>query len=254
MAAVPLAVALAAQAQFTSTNINGSLTITSYTGSNVVVTIPGSTNGYHVTGIGMSSFAYHGIVSVSVPDSVTFIGDYAFAGCLDLTNITMGHGVASIGNYAFDNCFSLPIVLLPNSLTNLGDEAFAECASLTGAFFAGNAPGPNSTTFFDDDAMVYYLPGTTGWGDTYGGATTAFWTLPSPLILNAGLNRGILAGGFHFTVSWATNLPIVVDACTNLAYPMWQPLRTNGLVNGTNYFSDPNWTNYPARFYRALQM
>jgi hypothetical protein len=29
-----------------------------------------------------------------------------------------------------------------------------------------------------------------------------------------------------------------------------QPVITNTLVNGTNYFSDPQWTNYPGRFYR----
>ena len=43
---------------------------------------------------------------------------------------------------------------------------------------------------------------------------------------------------------------IVVEASKNLASSVWSPARTNTLTNGSFYFSDPQWTNYPARFYR----
>ncbi len=43
----------------------------------------------------------------------------------------------------------------------------------------------------------------------------------------------------------------MVEAATNLANPVWIPVSTNPLTGGTNYFSDPQWTNYPERFYRA---
>jgi hypothetical protein len=59
-------------------------------------------------------------------------------------------------------------------------------------------------------------------------------------------------GGFGFTISWATNVSVVVEAATNLANPVWLPVSINTLTGGTNYFSDPQWTNYPGRFYRAL--
>jgi hypothetical protein len=42
----------------------------------------------------------------------------------------------------------------------------------------------------------------------------------------------------------------VVEASTSLAIPTWVPVSTNILTAGTSYFSDPDWTNYPARFYR----
>jgi hypothetical protein len=42
----------------------------------------------------------------------------------------------------------------------------------------------------------------------------------------------------------------VVEACTSLANASWVPLQSLNLTNGAFYFSDPNWTNYPARFYR----
>jgi hypothetical protein len=47
-----------------------------------------------------------------------------------------------------------------------------------------------------------------------------------------------------------TNIPIVVEACTNLVNPVWTPLQTFTLTNGKFRFSDPQWTNYLGRFYR----
>jgi hypothetical protein len=46
-----------------------------------------------------------------------------------------------------------------------------------------------------------------------------------------------------------------VEAATNLSNPVWSPVSTNALntfigTNGSSYFSDPQWTNYPAAFYR----
>jgi hypothetical protein len=104
-----------------------------------------------------------------------------------------------------------------------------------------------------DAATVYYLPGTVGWGGTFGGRPTALWVLPYPLILNNGPGFGVQTNGFGFIISWATNISVVVEACTNLAHPVWSPVRTNTLTGGSSYFSDPQWTNHPARFYRLWQ-
>jgi hypothetical protein len=41
-----------------------------------------------------------------------------------------------------------------------------------------------------------------------------------------------------------------VETSTSLADPIWTPVGTNTLTSGSAYFSDPQWTNYPARFYR----
>jgi hypothetical protein len=95
------------------------------------------------------------------------------------------------------------------------------------------------------------LPGTTGWGAMFDGLPTAPWFLPNPVILNSEPSFGVGANGFGFTISWATNASVVVEAATNLANPVWLPVSANTLTSGTNYFSDPQWTNYPMRFYRA---
>ena len=41
-----------------------------------------------------------------------------------------------------------------------------------------------------------------------------------------------------------------LQACTNLSNPLWSPVRTFTILNGSYYFSDPLWLYYPSRFYR----
>jgi hypothetical protein len=69
--------------------------------------------------------------NVTIPDGVTSIGDYAFAGCYGLASVTIPDGVTSIGCGAFDNCCRLTNVTIPNSVTSIGDEAFFMCSTLT---------------------------------------------------------------------------------------------------------------------------
>jgi hypothetical protein len=123
---------------------------------------------------------------------------------------------------------------------------------LTSVYFSGNAPTVGSSAFFADAATVYYLPGTIGWGPFLSavGLSGALWFLPNPLILNSGPSFGAQTNQFGFIVSWATNTSVVVKACTNPANPTWVPVSTNTLIGGSSYFSDPQWTNYPGRFYR----
>jgi hypothetical protein len=61
---------------------------------------------------------------------------------------------------------------------------------------------------------------------------------------------GVRTNQFGFNITGTSNIVVVVEANTNLANPTWSPLRTNTLTGGSTYFSDPQWTNYPSRFYR----
>ena len=75
-------------------------------------------------------------------------------------------------------------------------------------------------------------------------------------ILRAGLRQksivpfGVRTNQFGFNINWADGMVVVVEACTDLANPIWSPVGTNTLTGGSSYFSDPQWTNYPARLYR----
>jgi hypothetical protein len=114
----------------------------------------------------------------TIPNGVTRIGDSAFDGGL-LTDVTMPKGVTNIAEQAFFFCGSLVNVTVAASVTGIGDEAFAYCGSLRNLYFEGNAPSVDSSVFSGDSgATVYYLPGATGWGATFGGLPTAVWNKP----------------------------------------------------------------------------
>ncbi len=95
--------------------------------------------------------------------------------------------------------------------------------------------------------IIYYLPGTTGWGPTFADRPTALWL---PAMQTSDTSFGIQTNQFGFNIQWASGQTVVVEACTNLYNPNWQSLQTNTLTTGTSYFSDPQWANYPDRFYR----
>ena len=161
---------------------------------------------------------------------------------------TIPKGVTTIRGYAFYYNPSLTNVTIPNSVTSIGYLAFATCPSLTGIFFQGNSPSVDSSAFSGDSiATVYYLPGTTNWGSTFGGRPAVLW---NPKVQTGGTTFGVRTNRFGFTITGTADIPLVVEACTNLASPVWMPLQDCTLTNGSLYFSDPQWTNYSARFYR----
>jgi uncharacterized repeat protein (TIGR03803 family) len=211
------------------------------------VTIPNS-----VTSIGTYAFYDCPLTNIVIPNSVTNIGDSAFEACQFLVSVMFGNSVTTIGNQAFEWCTNLTSLTIPGSVTNIGNDAFGYCFSLTGIYFSGNAPNAPvaSWTVFDYDsnAAVYYLPGTTGWGPTFGGVQTMLWK-PQVQTSNAGF--GVRTNQFGFTVNWASGMTVVVEASTNLDSPIWSPLATNIITGGLSYFSDSQWTNYPNRFYRV---
>jgi len=144
----------------------------------------------------------------------------------------------------FSGCSSLTRITISASVTNLGDGAFWHCTGLSNVFFFGNAPTLGSgTVFTSDPATVYYLPGTTGWYTPFGGLTAVCWNPQAR-------NLGVQTNQFRFTITGSSNLTIVVEACTNLVNAVWSPVGTNTLTGGSSPFSDPQWTNYPSRFYR----
>ncbi len=61
---------------------------------------------------------------------------------------------------------------------------------------------------------------------------------------------GLPPAPFTFTIAGTTNIPFVVEACTNLHLPSWIPLQSATLTNGSVDFADPQWRDLPARFYR----
>ena len=69
--------------------------------------------------------------SITIPNSVTCIGNHAFGGCSSLTSVMIPNSVTSIGGAAFYGCRSLPTITIPNSVTSIGNAAFSYCTALT---------------------------------------------------------------------------------------------------------------------------
>ena len=104
------------------------------------ITIPDS-----VTSIGNDAFGDCGnLTDITIPDSVTSIGDYTFYGCKSLTSVTIPDSVKSVGQSAFEYCESLTSITIPCSVTSIGNDAFGFCENLT------NITIPDSVTSIGD--------------------------------------------------------------------------------------------------------
>ena len=159
---------------------------------------------------------------------------------------TIPNGVTNIDYAAFDYC-SLTSVTIPKSVTKSLGSAFSFCSELTAVFFGGNAPSFNSSTFLGVNATAFYLPGTTGWSNTFVGLPTALW---NPQVLTSDGSFGFQANQFGFKIVGTTNIPIVVEACNDLGNPTWTMIQNCTLTNGVIQITDSESTNEPSRFYR----
>ena len=134
------------------------------------IVIPSKIGGYTVTAIGAEAFLWNSyeVTSITLPNTVTKIGGYAFNGlsiksidlsnvttindfafldCKYLESITLGNGLTSIGKGAFKNCSSLTSIDIPSSVTSIDEDAFKGCTSLT------HVNVPKSVTSIGEDAF-----------------------------------------------------------------------------------------------------
>lgn len=115
-----------------------------YSASATAVTIKSGT-----TGIADSTFYNCGLETVSIPSTVSTIGNSAFARNDQIRTLTIPSGVKTVGNSAFEDCSSLLNVTIGDTVTSIGAEAFYECGSLS------NIKIPNSVTTVGRDAFAY---------------------------------------------------------------------------------------------------
>ena len=101
-----------------------------------------------------------------IKEETRLVGCAAFCGCSSLTSVTIPNSVTSIGDYAFYGCSSLTSVIIPNSVTSIGDYAFVSCSSLTSINVDSNNPNYSSVdgVLFDKDktTLIAYPGGKQG--------------------------------------------------------------------------------------------
>ena len=71
------------------------------------------------------------LISVTLPDSIRYIGDKAFYGCEGLQKINLPDSIENIGEMAFAGCKALEEIHIPTSMKAINRETFASCSSLT---------------------------------------------------------------------------------------------------------------------------
>ena len=130
-------------------------TIFDHDGDITAAVIPSEIGGVKVTSIGSWALAYcENIESLTIPDTVTQIGSYAFCGsslesivipdsvrtvgegafqyCILMQSITLPKGLTEISPYALQYCAQLQSVSIPAGVKAIGEGAFQYCASITG--------------------------------------------------------------------------------------------------------------------------
>jgi len=262
----------------------GTITLTRYIGIGGSVDVPYTINGLHVSTLANSTFYQcNTLTNINIGTNISGIAGQAFVSCPNLLTInvdplnsvyssldgvlfdkgrttilyypggrigsyTIPSGVTRIQTYAFQVCPNLTTLTVPAGVNSIGTLAFNADSSLTRIYFLGNAPTADWDAFdIQNDVTVLYLPGTIGWDTYFGGLLTEPWL---PQVQTDDGSFGVRSNQFGFNITWASGKTVVVDACTNLANPVWIPVQTAPLPGGSNYFNDPQWINYPSRLYR----
>ena len=150
------------KAQFIYTNVNGSIKITGYTGSETDVSIPDTLAGLPVTAIGSSAFENNTkLTDIFMPATVTNLEPLALHGCSALNFIVVdGNNPAynSINGVLFDKTDTVLVqypggrsgdYVIPAGVHVVKDSAFANCQNLTGIEIPGSTTALGSNTFFN---------------------------------------------------------------------------------------------------------
>lgn len=102
-----------------------------------------------------------GLTSVTIPNSVTSIGNYAFSDCTSLTTVTIPNSVTVIGDMAFYECRRLKKVIIGNGIENIYKKAFAHCHNLTDIYcYAMKVPLTQNDIFWcsNVDNIILHVP------------------------------------------------------------------------------------------------
>jgi len=159
--------------------------LSAYTGYDSILVIPEKVT-YNETECqvtAISNLNYRWFREVTLPESITQIGDSAFANCSNLTTVNIPARVEHIGNSAFYGCSSLEELTLPANLTTFGSSVFYCASALKKVFFDGPNPSLDNYSIRNGNVELYVWSHLEGWenriGTTAGGCKTVIdrWSL-----------------------------------------------------------------------------
>lgn len=225
---------------FGTTSYSGSMAVTQYyygsstsSVTNSTYYIPSSLKSVTVTGGNILYGAFRsctGLTNVTIPDSVTHIGDRAFYNCVGLnefilpsrvigigerafykcsglTNIIIPEHTNNIGNYAFSNCTGFKEITIPDSVTSIGNSAFSGCSALEKMTipFVGDSRKTSVDTSQYPFGYIFGTSSYTGgtaitqsyYGNSTSSTTSSTYYIPSNLKDVTVLGGDIVYGAFY---------------------------------------------------------
>lgn len=87
--------------------------------------------GDNVSSIGCGAFCYSGLRELTLPDTITSVGEYAFSDCENLKTVTIEASITTLPNYLFEGCDMLCSVTMSNSVQTMGFACFSGCLNLS---------------------------------------------------------------------------------------------------------------------------
>lgn len=94
-----------------------------------------------------SGNGYYVIKKVVIDNGITHIGNYAFANCYDLSEVSLPTSIKTIGDYAFSSCSSLGSISLGSSIIGIGERAF-QLSGLTSVSIPHGVNGFGDAIFY----------------------------------------------------------------------------------------------------------
>ena len=118
------------------------------------ITIPSKIKGKPVKEIRYRAFEGCNFTSITIPDSITSIGSYAFYGCDLLKSISISNNVTSIRGNAFQVCSSLESIVIGNGVTSIGEWILNDCDSLKAVYYTGSENQWNKIDIGDNNSYL----------------------------------------------------------------------------------------------------
>ena len=140
-----------------------------------------------VTNIPYRAFSCSSLESITIPDSVTSIGNYAFEDCTSLESITIPDSVTSIGYGAFSGCTSLESITIPDSVTSIRSGAFEYCTNLASVTIGNGVTSIEDSTFYGCTSLASVTIGngvtSIGYEAFYGCTSLTSITIPDSVMM-----------------------------------------------------------------------
>ncbi len=118
--------------------------------------IPEKLDKYDVVGIAQYAFYFDHpryLTKITIPDSVTWIGNEAFKECSSLQHVVIGNGVVEMGTDVFAECKNLTSVVVGNNVTDIPYKAFNNCTSLTDVVLPNGLKTIGSRSFYNCSSL-----------------------------------------------------------------------------------------------------